>query len=155
MEKDAMSSVLELIGQMRSEWSMLVSVTCALLPEDVDAVVPGLAAAVKIGPESIKRKMDAILYAKSLGHSVEDISEMGQERVVSDWNKSRRVANYQETVVMKWSVPGSQRELVQEQERRVKRILGIQTSEQFFDWWLAQMTNATDEEIKDSAGAAK
>ena len=134
---------------------MLVSVTCALLPEDVEAVVPGLAAAVKVGPESIKRKMDAILYAKSLGHSVEEISEMGQEKVVGDWNRSRKVANYNNQVSMSWRVPGSQRELVQRQEARVKGLLGIYTSEDWWDWILAMITNATDEEIVESKGAAR
>lgn len=150
-----MSSILELIGQMKSEWCSLVNVTVALAPEDVEAIVPGLSVAVKVGAESLKRKMDAILYAKKLGHSVEDIVEQGQERVVSEWNQSRRQANYQKTVTMKWLVPGSQRELVQQQEARVRKILSIYTSEAWWDWLLAMVTNATDEEIKESAGVAK
>lgn len=137
---------------LRCEWEDLVELALAVPQEAILSTIESLAASCHIGPDSIRRKVEAIRYAATLGHGAEELKQMGQEKVISDFIKSRRVESYGKTVTLKWSIPGSQRQLVQDQEKRVKSLLGLQTSEQFFDWWLGQVTNATDEEIRQSAG---
>lgn len=150
-QKTADIMVQRAIAEMRSEWQTLVCLSLALKDEQVKEFSAGLAAAVKVGADSIERKIKAIRHQASLGYSEDEIASQGQEKVLGGYIKSRKQENYGSFVIIKWQIPGSQRELVQQQERRVKELLGLVTSEQFFDWWLAQLQNVTDEEIIESA----
>lgn len=137
---------------MRSEWASMVEMAMQLRTEELDSAVAAIAQNAKVGTDSVKRKLEAIIHARTLGHSPEEITEMGQEKILGTFIKSRRQEKYSETVTMKWMIPGSQRELVQQQEKRVKQILNLQTSESFWDFMLSVLRNATDEEIRNSAG---
>ena len=136
----------------RNEWLSLVDLALATPEEHVQGLVMALANKANIGVDSLKRKFGAIKHQASLGFTADEIIRMGQEKVLGGFIKARKVANYQGQVVMKWNVPGSQRELMQQQEQRIRRILGLATSVDFFDWLLGQLTTLTDEEILSSAG---
>lgn len=153
MTENAVPTLIQRLSvEARGQWRTMTELAVRLPAEQVDATAEALAASMMTGVDSVKRKLQAIKHVASLGYGAEEIFQMGQEKVLGDFGKSKRQANYTETVVMKWNIPGSQRELVQKQERRVKSLLGIVTSEDFWDWWLAQIENATDEEIRQSAG---
>lgn len=137
---------------LRSQWESFVDLALIPIGTGQDLNYEALSQEFNVGQDSLKRRVEAIRYAATLGHSSDELKAMGQEKVLSLFIKSRRQEKYTETVVMKWSVPGSQRELVRQQEERIKGLLGLVTSESWWDWVLAQFRNATDEEILASRG---
>lgn len=158
------ASLQRLLVAMKAQWDSMVEIAFNLKakPPFDDAVqrayevtIASLAEASKVGPESIKRKLDAILYLSCLGHSAEEIKEMGQEAAVSRWNKSRKEKTYGQTVTLGWRLPGSQKAVLENEVKRVMDLLGMTTKESYVDWWVAQMRNCTDEQIVSSAGEPK
>lgn len=138
---------------LRTEWESFVELALMRLsdgPGDLNYEL--LSERFNVGQDSLKRRVEAIRHAGTLGYSADEIKALGQEKVLSQFIKSRRQEKYSETVMLKWMVPGSQRELIHQQEGRVKKILGLVTSEQFWDFMLSVLRNATDEEIRASAG---
>lgn len=139
---------------LRSEWVDLVAVSVRILSEKqtVDEVAGALAKVARVGVDSVKRKVVAIQKMHSLGFSEEEIVSMGQEQVLGQFQKEKRQDNYTNEVWMKFKLKGSQREIVMQQIERVKKICGFKTSEEFFDWFYAQLVNTTDEELEAAAG---
>lgn len=139
---------------LRREWEDFVGVAYILLPEAVDDAAAAIARASKVGVESIRRRLYGVQKAKSLGYSKEEIIGMGQEKILSMAQEKKREERYTETVTMLFRIPGSQREIVQQQIKRVQRVLKMKTHEEFWDWWLGQMVHTTDAEILHSGGEA-
>lgn len=137
---------------IRSQWNDLVELALSLTTEAPGAIAEHLANSCGVGADSVLRKIAAIHYGATLGHGTEELKQMGQEKVLSQYIKSRRVESYGKTVVMKWSIPGSQRQLVQQQEQRIKAILDIYTSEAFWDFMLSILTDLSEQNVKDLAG---
>jgi hypothetical protein len=150
-QKTADVMVQRAIVEMRSEWSTLVALALALKDEQVKEFAAGLASAVKVGADSVERKIKAIRHQASLGYSAENIIERGQKEVLGEFIVDRKKENYQNQVIMKWQVMGSQRELFQEQEQRIRALLGLNTSIEFWDFMIATLRNVSDEEILESA----
>jgi hypothetical protein len=158
------ASLQRLLVAMKAQWDSMVEIAFNLKakPPFDDAVqrayevtIASLAEASKVGPESIKRKLDAILYLSCLGHSAEEIKEMGQEAAVSRWNKSRKEKTYGQTVTLGWRLPGSQKALLEQQVARVRVLLKLRTTEEWIDWLLSVLMGLTDEQIVSSAGEPK
>ena len=141
---------------MRSEWKRLVEIGCRIAKDGqtVDEVSHALAKAGNGSQDSIKRKLFAIQHMQNLGYSEAEITTFGQTTALSEFAKSKKAESYEKITMLSFRVPGSQRELVQIQVERIKKILNLQTSEAFFDWFLAQTQTLTDEELLHSAGGA-
>lgn len=137
-----------------SEWEQMVRFALTIEGDNVDQVAQTVSEIAKVGYDSIRRKIMAIRYVGTLGHPQDDIIAMGQEVVLGTFQKSKRTQNYESNVVLKWTIPGSQRELVQKHEQRIKGVLGLVTSEDYWDWWLSQVENLSDQEIRDSVQKA-
>lgn len=137
---------------MAQEWRELVKLSLSLTDERVDATATTISRAAKIGFESVRRKLNAIRHAATLGYSEAEIIDQGQEQTLSIFQKGRRESTYTDKVWLKFQIPGSQRELVQQEIERIKRVLGLKDSEQVWDFMLAQLINVTDEELKQAAG---
>lgn len=137
--------------ELRSEWSTLVELTLALPEDHVKAVAGGLSVHTKVGVDSIERKMNSVRHAASLGFSADDIIAAGQEKTVSTYLKSRRQEKYSDVVRMQFEVPGFLRELISQDLARIKKTLGIATSEDLFDFLHSVFENWTDEEIRQLA----
>ena len=142
---------------MKSQWQQLVTIAFALSRDrgDVGQVSHTLARASGTSEDSIKRKIIAIQYAQSRGHSEEVVVKMGQTRVLSEYGKSKKQEKYEQMVNLTFKVPGSVRETVLVEFDRVKRILGISTSEQMFDFIVSQLRASTDDELRHAAGDLK
>lgn len=143
---------MRLSEEMKSEWTTLVNFALAIDAAKNGGYADLLSKKVNVGADSIKRKLEAIQYQRALGFDAEAIIATGQEKVLGAFVRSKRVKSYGDSVVMKWSVPGSLRELIQQDERRIKELLGIYTSEEFFDWLHSVFIDLTDDDIKASAG---
>jgi hypothetical protein len=149
--------VQRLANDLRCEWADMVGVAVRILKEKetVEQVAGALAKVSRVGVDSIKRKLVAIQKMSQNGFSEKEIVTMGQEQVLGRFQKEKRQDTYEEEVWLRFKIKGSQREIVMQQIERVKKILGFTTSEEFFDWFHAQLSSTTDEELKHSAGMMK
>ncbi len=122
------------VNQQRGSWNALVDMAVLLPEERIDGAATELSKHMRQGKDSIKRKLNAILYCRQLGHSVDEIKGYGQEPVLSRYIKKTNADRYEKTTVMKWNVPGSLREVIRKDFAAVAKILGFVTSEQLFDF---------------------
>ena len=132
-------------------WEYVVDTALVTLPSAVGEVAAGMSKGGVAGKESIKSKLFAIQKVKSLGYTRDEIVAFGQEKVISMAKREARSENYTAMTRLVFNVPGSQRELVQAQVARVRSLLRL-TVEDYWDWFLAQMLAATDDDIRHSAG---
>ena len=152
---EATQSLAEMAASlMRYEWASLVELTSTLADEDVKANAGALSVVTKVGAASIERKMNAIRHALAEGLSVEEIIGRGQEKTLGEFVKVRRVANYQETVTTGWRLPGLLKELLEIDMKRIKDVLGIVTTIEWFEWLHSFLSSLSEEEILHSAGEA-
>lgn len=155
--KDAFSSMLkEAADALRSDWQKLVAVGIKLArdKDSVEQVARALSLAGKSSQDSIKRKLLGIHHMQDLGYTEEEIAEMGQTVVLSEFQKTKKAEAYEKQTSLIFKIPGSQREIVQTELERVKTVLNIQTSEALWDFLLAQLKQCSDDELRHAAGGA-
>jgi hypothetical protein len=136
----------EAATSVRSEWAKLVAVAVRIVnqKETVDQVAAAM--------DSVKRKILAIQKMQETGFSAEEIVSMGQFQTLGHFQKGKRQDTYEQDVWMRFKIKGSQREIVTQQIDRVKKVLHLESMEDFWDWFYAQVANTTDEELIASAG---
>jgi hypothetical protein len=122
------------VNLQRGSWHALVDMAVLLPEERIDGAATELSKHMRQGKDSIKRKLNAILYCRQLGHSVDEIKGYGQEPVLSRYIKKTNADRYEKTTVMKWNLPGSLREVIRQDMAQVAKILGFVTSEQLWDF---------------------
>jgi hypothetical protein len=139
---------------MRSQWQQLVTIAFALSRDrgDVEQVSHQLARASGTSEDSIKRKILAIQHAQGLNFSEEEVAKMGQTKVLSDYGKKKKQDKYESFVWLKFQLPGSQREVARQALDRVCELCAFKTSEQLWDFLIAQLASATDDELRHAAG---
>jgi uncharacterized protein HemY len=138
----------------RENWDALVSIAVNIVrdKDTVENVSKALANASRIGVDSVRRKILAIQHAQSLGYSEEEIKEFGQREVLGLLEKHKKEERYEELVNLSFRIPGSLRELARQQLTRVTEIVGLNSSEELWEWITAQLTLASDEDLRHSAG---
>ena len=141
---------------MRSDWKRLVEIGCRIAKDSqtIEEVSHALAKAGNGSVDSIKRKLFAIQFMQNLGYSEAEIVTFGQTVALSEFGKSKKVESYEKQTSLIFKIPGSQREVVQIEIERIKKLSNLQTSEIFWDWFLGQTKSLTDEELQHSAGGA-
>ncbi len=145
------------VNMQRGSWDALVDMA-VLLPEDrIDGAATELAKHMRQGKDSIRRKINAILYSRQLGHSVEEIKSYGQEPVLGRYVKKTNADRYEKTTVMKWNLPGSLREVIRQDFAQVAKILGFVTSEQLWDFMHSILEDLVrhPDALKDLAGQVR
>lgn len=146
-----------LVNDSRSKWADLVDLTFSLPEQQFDSVSESLSKHMGESKYSLKRKMNAISYAHSLGYTAEDIKKEGQELALSRYAKKLNADKYEDTTVMKWNLPGSLREVTRKNMAGVAKILGFTTSEQLWDFLNSVLADlvANPESLKHLAGEYK
>lgn len=145
------------VNLQRGSWHALVDMA-VLLPEDrIDGAATELSKHMRQGKDSLKRKINAILYCRQLGHSVEEIKSYGQEPVLSRYIKKTNADRYEKTTVMKWQIPGSLREITRQNMAGIAKILNLHTSEELWDFLNSVLGDLVrnPEELKHLAGELK
>jgi len=142
---------------LRAEWLDLVAVATRLSKdkEDVRQVAAKLAAVANSSEDSITRKIFAIHYMQGVGYSEEEIGNFGQTQVLSQFQQSKKVEKYEKLTHLSFKIPGSQKEIVQQELARVMRVLNMQTSESLWDFIVSALQSCSDEELLHSAGEKK
>lgn len=145
--------VNQVASDLRTEWANMTAIAIRLIEErkSLEETAAALAGAGKCGYESVRRKLSAIQYAYSnLSMTEQDIVDAGQEAILSQFQKQTRAKNYSENVWMKWKLPGSLREVVSIEIKRVCEVKQFNSSEMFWEWFAGQLHNVTDEELRQS-----
>jgi hypothetical protein len=111
---------------------------------------------------SIRGKMKAVRWAIESGWSYEDITEKGQTAVRSAYERSKR-NGAEPQKVLRWRVSKSLADAIMSSEAsvdqeealasRLVRVLGMQTSEQFWEFLHSVFADLSDAELKNLAGA--
>lgn len=136
-----------MVTVLRNEWEQLVRCALKTPSEKITDVATVLSQNAGVGLDSMKRKINAIQAQVALGYTEDEIVSMGQENVLGAHIKQRKQANYENQVTMKWLVSGSQRELVQQMQRRMMNVLKLDTPIQWWDFMLSYFGNHTDEQL--------
>jgi hypothetical protein len=141
---------------LRADWERLVAIAVKISKdrESIDQISHALAMAGKSSQDSLKRKIFAIQHMQELGYTESEISQMGQTVVLSEHQKTKKAEKYEKKTWLKFALPGSQREIVQIEIARIAKVLNLQTSEQIWDFIMAQLQACTDEELKHAAGGS-
>lgn len=141
------------LGQlMRLEWEKLVKEASTLASENVVPMAMSLSHVSGVGRASIERKLKAAQWAISEGMAPAVITGMGQEAIVSAYNKATKQEQTEQQVWLKWKVSGSVRDAVEVERDRIMKLLKFTNSEQFVVWLHAQLVGASDDEVRHSAG---
>ncbi len=142
---------------LRSEWSALVALAAKLSKdkEEVRQVAAKLAAISKSSEDSIARKIFAIQGLQTQGLPEEMIVNMGQTLALSTFQKSKEKEKRDVLTNLTFKIPGAQREQVREEIARVMRVLDLHSSERLWEFLIAQLQSASDEELLHAAGEKK
>jgi hypothetical protein len=147
---------LEDLGQtMKLEWAKIVKTVVSLASEDIVPAAMSLSHISGVGRASIERKLKAVQWAISEGMAPAVIMQMGQEAVVSGYNRATKQEQVEQQVWLKWKVSGSLRDQVEVERERIMTLLKFTNSEQFVVWLHAQLASASDEEVLHSGGEAR
>lgn len=122
------------VQQARNTWNGLVDLAF-LLPEDrIDGAAQELSKHMGQSKDNLRRKINAIQYARTLAYSADEIKAYGQEATLGRYIKSRNAERYEQVTVMKWNLPGSLREVIRQDMAAIAKILGFVSSEQLWDF---------------------
>jgi len=137
----------------KNEWQSYIFVALTTSPELVSARSQELSEKLKVGKESIMRRIMAIHYAMStLRYTGSQVRDAGQEATLSAYIKSRKAENAGKTVKLGYQVSFEVKQMFDEQMARIRDIANIPTPEQFWDWAVSHLRDLTDEQIRHSAG---
>ncbi len=138
---------------MKSEWADLVAlVSFAGDKEQLTACAEFLAKDTGERSDSILRKIESVRYFIGLGITTEQITTWGQSKTLSSYFKARRSENYEKPVQLRFTVPGSLRELVMQDVDRIRSVLKLVDSEGLWDFLHSLIVNLTDEDLLHLAG---
>lgn len=147
-----MNDLEDLAKTMKLEWAQIVKTVASLASENIVPAAMSLSHISGVGRASIERKLRAVQWAISEGMSPAVIESMGQEAVVSAYNKSTKAEQSEAQVWLKWKCSGSLRDSVEVERDRIMKLLKFTNSEQFVVWLHAVLVNASDAEVLHSAG---
>lgn len=149
-----MNELEDLAHTLKIEWAKYVKTVTSLASDNIAPAAMSLAHISGVGRASIERKLRAIQWAISEGMDPNVIVAMGQEAVVSAYNKATKAEQSEAQVWIRWKCSGSLRDGVEVERERIMKLLKFTNSEQFVVWLHSVLVNASDEEVLHSAGEA-
>ena len=143
-----------LSAALQKEWEQFVTVAMSIEADAVGQAASAIAFVSKVGKDSIERKLRAVQHAVANGMTKPVLVEMGQEAVVSSYNRAKKVEQVEQQVWLKFKVSGTVRDAFEQERDRIVKILKFTNSEMFIIWLHAQLAASSDDEIRHSAGEA-
>jgi len=140
------------VSNSRSQWSNLVHLARKVSPAGRDDLARTLATAAGVGKSTLARKLRAIHEAMKAGLNDDKLIEMGQSAVMAKFVKDKRAERSDEQVVLKWLVAPDLKLVVQEEVWRIAQVLGLKTSDEFWEWMHSVMVGWSEAEILHFAG---
>lgn len=137
------------------EWTSYVVLAKNTNDDELSSYAEILSTKLRVGKDSIYRRLAAIRHGLASGQSVEDIVARGQEITLSEWMLSKKKEKTEKETPLGYRLPGSLKSTFDEQMERVKSEAGLVTTIQFFDWLVAHLRDVSAEEIKHDSGAVE
>ena len=134
------------------EWKWYVLVAGSLGEDQVSSYCEGLAAKLLIGKDSVYRRIAAIRYAHAQGKSSADVITQGQEKTLSDWMLSKKKEKTEKDVTIGYKIPGTLKAKFDEDMERIKKLLNIVTSADYFEFLHSLLSSLSDADIQHAAG---
>ena len=103
---------------------------------------------IRTTADRLLHKMKCIAALVNEGVSAEDIVAMGQHAVISKYQRDRIAREKEKRVEMRSRIPGSLRDVCQEEIRRIREEMGFATSEEFWSWQHSEWTKWTPERLR-------
>jgi hypothetical protein len=138
-----------------SQWRDLVRMARNTLPQKVPQFASAIARGAGIGSQGVERSFRAIHYASSQGLDDAGIVLIGREATIRRYVAGKAAARTDKQVPMTWKVAPNLRDEVKAEVERIKGVLKLGTSDQFWEWWLSQVAPCTEDELRHSAGDEK
>jgi hypothetical protein len=149
----------------RAEWRALVQFVFECPESQLEEQVRQLAKDTSSDARTLKRKCDAIRYLRDTHNFLgqQDISAYGQSATLRDYKLAFRNGHYEKQRVLSWRVSKSLADAIQtdgslspDSEEplvsRLIRVIGIQTSEELWEFWNSVFADLSDEDLKHLAG---
>lgn len=146
-----MSFLQQLAEVKRLEWQLSVAVAYHSANTAESAAFVSKFAGC--GIDSVKRKLDQILYWKERGKTADELMEWGQAKTIADCEKERRAARGPKKQ-FRIDVTEQVGELLEQDVARIRALTGG-GSESFADFVHSMIEQMADEQIKHHAGEGK
>jgi hypothetical protein len=134
------------------QWRFYIRIGQQLADDQVSAYSETLAARLMIGKDSVYRRIAAIRYAHAQGKSPADILAQGQEKTLSEWMLSKKKEKTEKDVTIGYKIPGTLKAKFDEDMERIKKLLNIVTSADYFEFLHSLLSSLSDADIQHAAG---
>jgi len=145
------SFIMQLAEIKKLEWAATVAV--AFHSSNTTDAAQFVSNFSKCGVESLKRKLDQVVYWKERGRTAEQIIEDGQAKTIAECEKERRAAKGPKKQ-FRLDVPEQLSPLLERDIERLRAKLGT-GSEGVGDFIHTMIEQMTDEQIAHHAGEGK
>ena len=136
----------------RQTFRHLVEVVRETPPKEIPKAAKVLASAAGSGASTVQRVMEAISKAQQDGYSIEQIIELGQSKVMSNYVKERKKRQYEPLVRMSFMVSPQTKAMIEAELVRIGGILKHRRFEQTLEWLGAQMSQWSRLEVQHADG---
>lgn len=157
-----MNGDLDYIEQAAQEqWRALVGIAISCSDDRVASLAAEIAPKFGAMPTSMVRKMQAVRHLARKGKTSDEIIGLGQSETLSQAASDRhrafgpqRILSYRVSKSLadlfecEYPAPGAPEPIV----TRLHRVCGITTADDLFDFLVAAIEHATDEELRHHAG---
>ena len=146
------SAATGFVNGSRSQWAELVRIARATLPRNLAQAAKVLAKQAGVGRKGVEVSLKAINRAMAEGLADAQLIEMGREKVIGRYVQGKRSERVDGLVCLTWKIAPELRDDVQREVWRIAQVLGMRTSDQFWEFMLSQMSQWTTDEIRHAAG---
>ncbi len=134
------------------EWKFYVRIAAQVGDEGVSSYCEHLSSMLLIGKDSVYRRIMAIRYAHAKGLEWGAIVSQGQEVTLSDWMLSKKKEKTEKDVTIGYKIPGTLKAKFDEDMERIKKLLNIVTSADYFEFLHSLLSSLSDADIQHAAG---
>jgi hypothetical protein len=134
------------------EWKFYVRIAAQLGDDQVSGYCETLAARLLIGKDSVYRRIAAIRYAHAQGQEWGAIIAQGQEKTLSEWMLSKKKEKTEKDVTIGYRIPNTLKAKFDEDMERIKKLLNIVTSADYFEFLHSLLSSLSDADIQHAAG---
>src|ERR1700687_552791 len=155
-------SIEEYSEASAAQWKAIVRLAFRCNPGRTAEMAATIAKQTQSRKATVKRKIDAILFKRSEGWDEQAIVAAGQGPTLSSYAKHQQ-NGHEKQRVLSWRVSKSLADAIMSSETspdqdealasRLVRVLGMQTSEQFWEFLHSVFADLSDSELKNLAGA--
>ena len=146
------------VSSSREQWAAIVTLALACSSDRLEQeVAETLARETSTNAVTLKRKFEAIRYARERGLDEFSIISNGQSQTLSNYMRARKRANSEKQRMLRWRVPASLADAIQSVETsdgqeealqtRLVRVIKLKTSEDFWEFINSVFSDLSDADL--------